>query len=349
VTTSTKLLLRKDCPPGAYLLGTKSLSNLEITLVHMLLSHGVVLEPQRFLSRCVVCNGRIERTYDEATIQAIFASHQAPDVLNEEILEVFQCSGCAQGYWMCDRPTSSASRAKAQATKLLEMCIRGGVPITGDMGIFECVDVEKVKQHCPEGTDESLLMDQRIDVLEWLQEERLENPLGAMRSAYASDNLEESLSFTNVTADFVGHLDHLMFQDQHLQVADRLYVPTTFEELNGEGIRNGHLLPSNAWPSDHLAVGARFVFTDYTGSSSTDPPEDSLSPNDSIAQSRLPDDPTMLFCSPVQEFDSVRPAPVAQTAPVEHAQRCACGCVPKILSLFEMAELRKQARLKQKS
>jgi hypothetical protein len=29
-----------------------------------------------------------------------------------------------------------------------------------------------------------------------------------------------------------------------------------------------------------------------------------------------------------------------------HPSRCACGCIPNILSLFEMAELRKQARLK---
>jgi hypothetical protein len=31
-----------------------------------------------------------------------------------------------------------------------------------------------------------------------------------------------------------------------------------------------------------------------------------------------------------------------------HDLRCSCGCVPKIPSLFEMAELRKQHRLKLK-
>ena len=113
VTTSTRLLLRKDCPPGAYLLDTKSLSNLEVTLVHLLLSHGVTLQPRKFLTRCVVCNGQIQSVQDEEKIQTIFESHQAPKCLNEEIFEVFQCSDCKQGYWWCDRPTSSASRGCA--------------------------------------------------------------------------------------------------------------------------------------------------------------------------------------------------------------------------------------------
>jgi hypothetical protein len=30
-----------------------------------------------------------------------------------------------------------------------------------------------------------------------------------------------------------------------------------------------------------------------------------------------------------------------------HGERCACGCVPAIPGLFEMAELRRQAKLKQ--
>ena len=77
VTTSSKLLRRKDCPPGAYLLDTKSVSNVEVALVHMLLSHGVILDPRNFLSRCVVCNGLINQVYDKETIETIFASHQA--------------------------------------------------------------------------------------------------------------------------------------------------------------------------------------------------------------------------------------------------------------------------------
>lgn len=322
MTTSSKLLLRKDCPPGAYLLDTKSLANLELSLVHLLLSHGVQLEPRTFLTRCVVCNGKIEEVKDKERIKSIFVAHQAPDQLNEEIFEVFQCTGCRQGYWWCEKPTSSASRVKTQATNLLEACIRGGVPVSGDMAMFDFVNVEKIKA----SSGESSLLDERLDVVEWLQDEELTNPFGPMTSAYSGINGEETLRFTNVTHDFVGHLDHIFFRDDaSLQVSERLYVPTTFEELNEEGIQNGHLLPSSAWPSDHLAIGCKFEprLTNFDTGSEEKSSTINLSPE-------------ALFCAPT----------ITPPRPIMHGQRCACGCVPAIPSLFEMAELRKQARLK---
>jgi hypothetical protein len=45
----------------------------------------------------------------------------------------------------------------------------------------------------------------------------------------------------------------------------------------------------------------------------------------------------VLFCG-----TDAPPQPVV----VVHAPRCGCGCAPNILSLFEMAALRKQAKLK---
>ena len=188
------------------MLDTKSLSNLEVTLVHLLLSHGVTLQPRKFLTRCVVCNGQIQSVQDEEKIQTIFESHQAPKCLNEEIFEVFQCSDCKQGYWWCDRPTSSASRVKSQATKIFKTCIRGGVKVVGDMAMFDFVDVEEVKSNASQEAVESFLIDQRLAVLQWLQEERLENPFGQMQSTYASKDGCEILPFTNVTSDFVGEL-----------------------------------------------------------------------------------------------------------------------------------------------
>jgi uncharacterized protein with PIN domain len=320
VTTASKLLLRKDAPPGAYLLDTKSLANLELSLVHLLLSHGVKLEPRTFLTRCVVCNGMIEEVKDKEQIKTIFEAHQAPDELNEEIFEVFQCTGCRQGYWWCEKPTSSASRVKTQATNLLEACIQGGVPVAEDMAMFDFVDVEKVRS----SSGESSLLDERLEIVEWLQDEELTNPFGPLTSAYSGVNGEETLQFTNVTHDFVGHLDHIFFQNS-LQVCERLYVPTTFEELNDEEIQNGHLLPSTAWPSDHLAIGCKFVLKSTSAESS--PAEYSTTAKSPAAA---------LFCAPT----------IAPPASIMHGQRCGCGCVPAILSLFQMAELRKQARLK---
>ena len=66
------------------LLDTKSLLNLESAIVHLLLSHGVKLEPNRILTRCVVCNGSIEPVRDEDRRKDIFKTYQAPDEVVDE-------------------------------------------------------------------------------------------------------------------------------------------------------------------------------------------------------------------------------------------------------------------------
>lgn len=251
MTTASKLLNRKDCPPGTYLLDTKSLLNLESAIVHLLVSHGVVLRPKDILSRCVVCNGTIEPVHDEDQRQVIFRTYQAPEEVENEVMDVYQCNGCSQGYWWCEKPTSSASRVKSQASRLLELCIRGGVPVDGDLGMFDYIDVEKQRKEG--GKDEN-----QLDFISWLQSDELENPLPQMASAYATKETgTETLPFTNVTYDFVGHLDYILYQTQAMEVTDLLFVPKTFQELNDLNITNGHLLPSCDWPSDHLAIGCQ--------------------------------------------------------------------------------------------
>ncbi len=212
------------------------------------------------LTRCVVCNGSIEPVHDEDRRKDIFKTYQAPNKVETEVLDVYQCNSCLQGYWWCEKPTSSASRVKSQATRLLELCIRGGVPVDGDMGMFQYVDVEKVMRSKNDDKDDQSFEEQ-LDVVRWLQEENLTNPLSQMASAYAmKETGKESLPFTNVTHDFVGSLDYILYQTHAMEVVDLLYVPRTFEELNDLDIANGHLLPSYDWPSDHLAIGCRVLF-----------------------------------------------------------------------------------------
>jgi mRNA deadenylase 3'-5' endonuclease subunit Ccr4/uncharacterized protein with PIN domain len=257
ITTSTKLVLRKDCPAGTYLITPRSINDLEYCLVHMLLTHGVTLTPSNFLSTCVVCNGTIVNVIDDDSKRSILAANAAPEHLIDE-LEVYECNGCGQGYWWCDRPTSSASRVKGQATRLLELCLRGGVPVDGDWGIFDFVDIEK--ERC---TKLEMVLE-RLDCVDWLKDEALTNPL-ELESAYAlrdekGEIVGESCAFTNVTHDFVGLLDYVLFERTHFTKTGQLYIPTSFNELNKKyNIRNGHLLPSDVWPSDHLAVGAQFT------------------------------------------------------------------------------------------
>ena len=63
---------------------------------------------------------------------------------------------------------------------------------------------------------------------------------------------------------------------------------------------------------------------------------DSVALNEHVTSAAvLPIADNNLFCSVASE-----------STVASHPPRCPCGCIPNIRSLFEMAELRKQAKLK---
>eukprot|EP00977_Amphora_coffeiformis_P029799 scaffold42806_cov237-Amphora_coffeaeformis.AAC.3 len=326
VTTSTRLMQRSDCPPGTYLISPQSLPHLEATLVHILLSHGVALDPTTFLTRCVVCNGTICQVKQVDRKEKILKSYDAPvDTVDE--MEVYECAGCQQGYWWSDRPNSSASRVKGTTTHLFELCLQAGVPLKDEnnLGFFDYVDVPgNRKKGWDFGRKGSEILMHDMDVLQLLKNPNVESPVGDLHSAYAHKtkddqrNLGESLPFTNVTIDFVDTLDYVWFDANTLTVEETLWVPTSFPILNDLKIRNGHVLPSDVFPSDHLAIGARLTLktVDDPPAPSKDPP--ALRPQDVMSMMTFAQSP--------------------------HKPRCDCGCVPAIPSLFEMAERRKQAR-----
>ena len=347
MTTSYKLLLRKDCPSGTYLVNTKSLVKLEAAFVHLLLHHGVTLEPRNFLSRCVICNGSIEDVDSAEDKRRVFATNNAPD-LSDQLSDVYQCHGCGQGYWWCDQPTSSASRVKSQAARLFELCLRGGVPIKGPLNMFDFVDVDKERE---KGLEEDDIELEHLDVTDWLKDESLSCPR-PLESAYAVRDENgaitgQRLPFTNVTFDFVGALDYVWFDTSYFHSTERLYVPTSFKELNGRELPNGHLLPSIDWPSDHLAVGVQLELL-VSGEAQKDTRDVTVKEiGNSVAQewpldSSGTEEP--LYCGAIT--GNISPIPAPNPPPTAHPPRCACGCVPNILSMFEMAELRKQAKLK---
>jgi hypothetical protein len=175
------------------------------------------------------------------------------------------------------------------------------------MGAFDFVDL-----HLEKGST----IESELTVIHWLRDDKLRNPFH-LRSAYAArDHVNvgaiqqshgEAIHFTNVTSDFVGVLDYIFFESSKFQQIAHLYVPTSFKAMNRNEMAGGHLLPSNAWPSDHLAVGVRLAFGG----------------EEKNTKSFAKDNSQNL---------------------VSHPLRCRCGCVPNVLSLFEMAELRKKAR-----
>ena len=328
LTTSYKLLLRKDCPAGAYLLDPKSTESLEAAFPRLLKTHGVDLVPRTFLTRCVVCNGNIIQVHDDATKKKVFVDHGAPALAkSNEVFEVFQCDKCAQGYWWDERPNSSASRVIAQATKLFRLCLRGGVPLQCEkiedrtlrekaMGAFNFVDVESERRHVDSNSSP-----RELSVIQWLRQDKLQNPYN-LNSAYALDEsrrkddssvVRESLRFTNVTSEFVGCLDYIFYESSLFDQVSRLNVPTSFRDMNS-GEANSHLLPSDVWPSDHIAVGARLRLNCN---------EDDRS---------------------AEKVSTRIPTKEKTKSPAGHPDKCKCGCIPNILSMFEMAELRKKHR-----
>jgi len=326
LTTSKTLLLRKDCPPGAYLIDPKKTSDLEKAMVQLFLTHGVVLRPSEFVTRCVVCNGTIYTVADEEDKAKIFEANGCPNLITD--LSVYACNGCGQGYWWCeDLPTSSATRVKQQAAHLFQQCLRGGVPYEGELRMFDFVDPvaerkigEKDGTLAGKGRPEAPM--ERITA--WLKDESLGHSF-QFRSAYAmmdsgagGNPLGELLPFTNVTADFVGLLDYIFFEASEFVQTHRIEVPTSFRALNDRGGPGGHLLPSDVWPSDHLALGARIVLK------STKTDREEIPTAASV--------PGAGWATPAANHQPGFPM-------------CDCGCVPKVPSLFEMAELRKQAKL----
>ena len=386
VTTSPRLMQRRDCPTSVYCIHPPYLSQLEVVMVHMLLSHGVELIPSTFLSRCVVCNGKIIEEHDDTRKRQILTEYEAPHALIDEGMAVFVCDGCQQGYWWNDRPTSSASRVKTAATRLLELCIRAGIPIRDDDddgGMFQHVNYQQLRE---EGWDYttpgSELLQQKLDVIEWLKRDHLKCPF-PLESAYLDNRhnrraFQEILPFTNVTHHFVDTLDYIFFDKSHLYVIERLEVPTTFEELSDgrTHIDNAHLLPSDIWPSDHLAIAARLAFHDTERVASSGitahprneenfikekmvPPvqesnNDKITTNIANVESGNAETDPMMYCGFIGDSNASIPPPPppppfqgkGQPVHVVNDQRCVCGCIPSIPSLFEMAELRKQAKLK---
>lgn len=303
-----------------------NVKTLEQTLLSVLLLHGVTLYPKKFLTRCVVCNGKIIEVFDRVQQKAIFDQYASP-VFGEELDHVFKCNRCDQGYWWSSSPTSSASRVKDACTHLLKLCLQGCVRVEGHPEFFSHVDYDAERQigeeqrsrkgeRCDSGTQE---------VLGWLKDSKLQSPF-SLRSSYADETGGkvdgEMLPFTNVTSDFVGALDYILFEPNTLQQVGRLEIPTDLRTLNTKEVTNGHLLPSDEWPSDHLCIGSQFLLKTFHVEYKSNP--------GSIANSGIPS----------------AYVPEGMLNHMSPNLGCNCGCVPKILSLFQMAELRKQAKLK---
>jgi len=304
--------------------------NFGFLLIPTVLCHAT----RTFLGRCVVCNGDIVEVHDDERKRGILREYQAPENLLKDNMEIYECSGCRQGYWWCDRPTSSASRVKGTATHLFQLCLRAGVPIRGSLSMFDHIDVDEERK---KGWDFTMagsdVLKRRLDVIEWMRTEKLKIPFDNLESIYAAKDEDgqivgEILPFTNVTHGFVDTLDYIFVSG--LVPIERLRLPKSFRRLSPSGVKNGHLLPSDKWVSDHLAIGGLLALKSV--------PEET--PSESSQENSTKDDE--LLCLPA----AVAQIQLLPLNPTSHVPTCVCGCVPRTPGLFEMAERRKRAKEK---
>jgi hypothetical protein len=220
---------------------------------------------------------------DENTREELLTANNAPSLPN---ISVYACRRCLQCYWWSDRPNSSASRVMNAAAHLFSLALRAGVPCEGDLGIFDFINpVEEKKK----GSTAALTFP-RVEAFEWLKCSSLKSKFNLRSAYYCTDDgtTSESLPFTNVTRDFVNTLDYIFYEPSKCTQIGRLNVPTTFNKMNYKGIPNGHLLPSNIWPSDHLAIGSTFLFKSASRSVKSNPNSASINgSNGSLVQGSI--------------------------------------------------------------
>ncbi len=319
-----------------------------------MLLHSIKLEPRKFLTSCVVCNGTIKEVHEPHLRKAVFQEFGYPGFGND--LDVYKCNRCGQGYWWSDAPQSSASRVKDTAANILRTCVRGGVQVEGDLGFFDFVDIEKERkegemERMRSGTSDGGGID---EVMEWLRNDKLSHGL-ELRSAYASnhgddnDTGSELYSFTNVTSDFVGALDYIFFEESKFHQLGRLYIPTNFRTLNPEELLNGHLLPSNTWPSDHLSIGVKLAVRREKEGIVEKEDETSFKMDTAERKKEALPQPILDPVAAMMQRMQPQMQPQMHRKHPDHPDDCPEPCCrPPSLSLFQMAELRKQAKLKAK-
>jgi len=136
--------------------------------------------------------------------------------------------------------------------------------------------------------------------------------------------------FLHSRIDCVGTLDYIFYEHSEFEQLGYLDIPTSFRMMNTMNVHNGHLLPSESWPSDHLVIGARFRLRSNYQKSEKEAFVKNTNDDENSEVNELPSSiasglPTRPSCSP--------------------NKNCAC-CIGQGYSLFEMAEMRKQAKLK---
>ncbi|CAE7255358.1 unnamed protein product [Symbiodinium pilosum] len=114
VSASKKLVARADAAL-AYFLDARCFDK---ALARLCLDLSVDMNPERFFTRCVKCNGRVcplANTEEEQDRAMAFGAPTDPSI------PLFTCSLCGQVYWWSKDQGSASARARHQVDKLVEL------------------------------------------------------------------------------------------------------------------------------------------------------------------------------------------------------------------------------------
>ncbi|CAE7042195.1 CPK4 [Symbiodinium natans] len=233
VSASKRLVARADAAL-AYFLDARCFDK---ALARLCLDLSVEINPDRFFTRCVKCNGRVcplantEKEHDRAM------AFGAP---TDPAIPLFTCSLCGQVYWFSQDHGSASARARQQVDRLVEL-------------------VEKLRQtdtSAPAGEDmpdsaERFLRDGGGRLEQHWQLKSAYEDLEPQSSADVRDKV-----LTNSKYGFHGCIDYIWlspgFQKSRLR---RLRLPK-WAELGSPEVGPLPSLVGCSWPSDHwpLAV-----------------------------------------------------------------------------------------------
>ncbi|KAJ8608722.1 hypothetical protein CTAYLR_009665 [Chrysophaeum taylorii] len=232
VTGSKTLTARREVASLPHVVVTSSMS-CEDAFAAVVRATRLRVVANEALTRCVRCNGDIV-SLDPTQSARLRAADRDNKIPHDPSVDLFACDGCAQTFWWSERDNSSAARAKDLADKL-----RRRADDLDASGGFE----EETSNNNPPPDRSDDLVRSLVKGVNHGLDLRSVSPLAERRGGV-----------TNYVPQFAAQIDYIFYTKRHWSVVARRRLPTVADLKQALG--RGHYLPSDAWPSDHIAVVA---------------------------------------------------------------------------------------------
>ena len=271
-------------------------------LASILVEHRIVLNPELFLTRCMVCNGKIseliKEEHEEETLRewGVYDEEKVP-----QELDLYYCEACYQVFWWSPVKTSSSVRAAEQADYLYQKMdeLTNGRAINRTSSIVPLMEKAMIKSPA-ESTENGIKVDDDIkevgsekeneiiikekeeqqdngeeeketeealcqsfnSYFDRILEHLKENQIPDFLSAFHSVHGEEPET-TNYNDGFSGVLDYI-FVDSLFpgEIVDCQVTPASKDQVIDEEKYNFNPPPNSKWPSDHFLLTCKIRIND---------------------------------------------------------------------------------------